>query len=174
MNDSPPEGVVLETERLMLRRLTLRDAAFIRGLLNEPSFLRYIGDRGVRNDEQARAYLRDGPLASYEKNGYGLWLVVRKEDGAPLGLCGLLRRDALDAPDVGFALKPSYWRQGYAREAARAVLDYGRNTLGLHRIVAIVQPVNEASARLVETLGLRFEGLIRMGDEDLRLFATDP
>jgi RimJ/RimL family protein N-acetyltransferase len=174
MNDSPPEGVVLETERLMLRRLTLRDAAFIRGLLNEPSFLRYIGDRGVRNDEQARAYLRDGPLASYEKNGYGLWLVVRKEDGAPLGLCGLLRRDALDAPDVGFALKPAYWRQGYAREAARAVLDYGRNTLGLHRIVAIVQPVNEASARLVETLGLRFEGLIRMGDEDLRLFATDP
>jgi RimJ/RimL family protein N-acetyltransferase len=174
MNDSPPEGVVLETERLMLRRLTLRDAAFIRGLLNEPSFLRYICDRGVRNDEQARAYLRDGPLASYEKNGYGLWLVVRKEDGAPLGLCGLLRRDALDAPDVGFALKPAYWRQGYAREAARAVLDYGRNTLGLHRIVAIVQPVNEASARLVETLGLRFEGLIRMGDEDLRLFATDP
>ncbi|HYE57631.1 MAG TPA: GNAT family N-acetyltransferase [Rhodothermales bacterium] len=138
------EGVVLETERLVLRRLTLDDAGFIVGLLNEPSFLRFIGDRGVRNEEQARAYLRDGPLASYAQHGFGLYLAVRKEDGVPLGMCGLLRREALDDPDVGFALKPAYWSQGYAYEAARAVLDYGRDTLGLRHIVAIVAPDNEA------------------------------
>jgi len=87
-------------------------------------------------------------------------------------MCGLLRREALDDPDVGFALKPAYWSQGYAYEAARAVLDYGRDVLGLRRIVAIVAPDNEASARLLEKLSLRFEKMIRMGDEDLRLFAT--
>ena len=166
------EGVVLETGRLVLRRLTLEDASFIVGLLNEPSFLRFIGDRGVRNEEQARAYLRDGPLASYAQYGFGLYLVVRRDDLAPLGMCGLLRREALDDPDVGFALKPAYWSQGYAYEATRAVLDYGRDVLGLRRIVAIVAPDNEASAGLLEKLGLRFEGMIRMGDEDLRLFAT--
>lgn len=172
MNDPPAGGVVLETDRIVLRRLALADAPFVVGLLNEPSFLRYIGDRGVRNDEQARAYLRDGPLASYEKNGYGLWLVVRRAEGAPLGLCGLLRRDGLDAPDVGFALKPAYWRQGYAFEAARAVLDYGRGRLGLPRIVAIVQPDNAASARLLVKLGMQDAGTIRLGEEDLRLYAT--
>jgi RimJ/RimL family protein N-acetyltransferase len=166
---------VLETARLALRRLTPADAAFIVGLLNDPSFVRFIGDRGVRTEDDARAYLREGPLRSYEGNGFGLYLVERKPDGVPLGICGLLKREALGDVDVGFALLPAYRAQGYAAEAARAVLDYGRDALGLRRIVAVVTPGNEASIRLLERLGLGYERAVRMPgeDADVLLFATD-
>ncbi len=165
---------VLETERLALRRLTEEDAGFILDLLNEPSFLQFIGDRGVRGVEAAREYLRNGPLASYERHGFGLFLTVLKAGGVPIGFCGLLRRDGLDDVDVGYALLPRYWSQGYASEAAAAVLAYGRETLGLQRIVAITATDNVRSIRVLEKLGLKFERLVRLaeGEPEISLFAT--
>ncbi|HTO74108.1 MAG TPA: GNAT family N-acetyltransferase [Gemmatimonadales bacterium] len=147
---------VLETGRLRLRRLEDADAPFILNLLNQPSFLRYIGDKGVRNLDQARDYIRTGPAASYEKHGFGLYLVMLA-DGTPIGMCGLVRRDALEHADIGYSFLPEHWSKGYALEAARGLLHYARNTLGLGKLLAIVSPENASSIRLLEKLGFRFE-----------------
>src|SRR5712692_6293312 len=120
---------VLETDRLILRRLSVEDAEFILDLLNQPSFLRYIGDKGVRSLDDARAYILNGPVDSYERNGFGLYLVQMKADGTPIGICGLVKRDTLPDADVGFAFLPAHWSQGYAVESATAVMKYARNTL---------------------------------------------
>ena len=164
--------LVLQTPRLALRRLSADDAPFIRRLLNEPSFLQYIGDRGVRTLEDARRYIETGPLAMYAAVGFGLFLVELKATGAPIGICGLLKRDSLDDVDVGFAFLPEHWRQGYAYESAAATLEYGRTAHGLSRIVAITSLDNPPSISLLEKLGFRFERTIRMtdGGEELRLF----
>jgi RimJ/RimL family protein N-acetyltransferase len=166
---------VIETGRLILRRLAVDDAEFIVELLNQPSFLRYIGDKEVRNNADAVRYIQDGPLASYERFGFGLYLVELKETGVPIGICGLLKRDSLPDVDVGFAFLPSYWSQGYAFEAAAAVMTYGRDVLGLRRIVAITSPDNEGSVRLLEKLGLRFERLIKLSADqsEVRLFGSN-
>ena len=148
---------ILETRRLTLRLIAAEDAAFILKLLNEPSFLRFIGDRGVQNLDDARAYIANGPAASYARHGFGLWLAQLRDDGTPIGLCGLLKRDTLDDVDIGFALLPAYWGKGLAYEAAAAVMDYGQRTLGIPRIVAIVSPDNVASIRLLEKIGLVFD-----------------
>ena len=163
---------VLETERLILRRLSADDAEFILALLNEPSFLRYIGDKGVRNIADAVRYLQTGPLLSYERFGFGLYLVELRETKVPIGMCGLLKRDSLPDVDVGFAFLPDYWSQGYALESASAVLAYGRKVLGLERIVAITSLDNDASIRLLEKLGLKFERLIKLSEDqsEVRLF----
>jgi RimJ/RimL family protein N-acetyltransferase len=153
---------VLETERLSLRWLCVDDAPFMLELLNEPSFIRYIGDRGVRTLEQARKYVLDGPVASYERFGFGLYLVTLREDGAPIGVCGLLKREVLDDVDVGFAFLPRFWGQGYALEAASAVMTDGRERFGFERIVAITDPDNAGSIRVLEKLGFRFEELVRL------------
>jgi len=166
---------VLETGRLAMRRLTVDDSAFVLELLNEPSFLQFIGDKGVRNLDDARNYILTGPVASYERFGFGLWLVVLKADAAPIGICGLLKRDTLPNVDVGFAFRPAFWSKGYAFEAASAVLTYGREAFGLRRIVAITSPDNASSAALLEKLGLRFERTLTLsGDgEDIRLFGVE-
>ncbi len=165
---------VLETERLLLRRITAGDAEFIVDLLNQPSFLRYIGDKEVRNNEDAIRYIETGPVASYERFGFGLYLVELKESGTSIGMCGLIKRDTLPDVDVGFAFLPDYWSQGLACEAATAVMNYGRETLGLRRIVAITSLDNTASIRLLEKIGLRFERLIKLseGQPEVRLFAS--
>jgi len=167
---------ILETERLVLRRLSSDDAEFILELLNQPSFLRYIGDKGVRPTEDAVRYIQTGPVASYEKFGFGLYLVELKETGVPIGMCGLLKRDTLPDADVGFAFLPDYWSQGYAFEAASGVMSYGREVLGLRRIVAITSLDNDASIKLLEKIGLKFEGVItKSGDlGEVRLFGTTP
>lgn len=165
---------LLATGRLELRRFTDQDAGFILRLVNEPSFRRYIGDRGVRNLEDARRYIAEGPVAGYERHGYGLMCVVRKSDGALLGMCGVLRRDALPEPDVGFSFLPEHWSQGYAFESASAVMRHARESLGLGRILAITTVDNEPSMRLLAKLGFRFERMIRMGTETLRLFVSEP
>ena len=164
----------LETGRLTLRPFDLGDAGFVLGLLNEPSFLLHIGDKGVRTEDDARRYIAEGPLASYARSGHGLYVVVRREGGAPIGICGLLKREWLEDVDLGFALLPPYWGHGYAFEAASAVLAQGR-ALGLRRIVAITSLQNEASIRLLDRLGFRFERIGRFteGGEELRLFALD-
>src|ERR1700694_4605728 len=129
--------LVLETVRLTLRRLSLDDAGFILALLREPSFLRYIGDKGVRTRDDACRYIADGPMASYDRFGFGLYLVQRKAGGEPIGICGLLKRGWLEDVDLGFALQPRFWGEGYAFEAASAVLAHARERLGLRRIVAV-------------------------------------
>jgi RimJ/RimL family protein N-acetyltransferase len=165
---------ILETERLRLRRLTPDDAAFILELLNEPAFLENIGDRGVRTLGDAYRYISDGPAASYRKFGFGLYLVALKDSGVSIGICGLLKRDSLEHPDIGFAFLRKYWSQGYARESAAAVLHYGWTTLRLERIVAITKLDNQASITLLEKLGLRFEKFIALPDHggENRLFAA--
>jgi RimJ/RimL family protein N-acetyltransferase len=164
--------IVCETERLRIRRLSFDDAAFILRLLNEPSFLQNIGDRGVRTLDDARDYLRNGPMASYEQFGFGLFRVELKESGEPIGMCGLLQRDYLDAPDIGFAYFPEYGSKGYAHEAAAAMMTYGREQHGLNRIVAITAPDNHGSMRVLRKIGLEFERMIsRPGDgQESRLF----
>ncbi len=158
---------VLETARLDVRPLTHDDAEFILRLLNDPSFLRNIGDKGVRTLDDARRYLDEGPIASYAAHGFGLWRVATKSDDVPVGMCGLLRRPELDDVDVGYALLPEYGSKGYALEVAHAVLRHARERLGLARIVAVVKPGNARSIRLLERLGFRYERLVRLaGDED--------
>lgn len=165
---------VLETDRLVLRRLAPDDAELILELLNQPSYLRFIGDKGVRTLDDARDYIRQGPMAMYERFGFGLYLTVLKDEGVPIGLCGLLKRDSLDDVDVGFAFLPRFWSKGYAFESASAVMAYGRSVLGLERIVAITVPDNESSIRLLEKLGMRFERTIRWEDgAEVKLFGMN-
>ncbi len=166
---------VLETDRLRLRRLSTGDAEFVLRLLNEPSFIQNIGDRGVRDADGARAYILNGPVASYEKHGFGLWLVEEKVSREPVGICGLLKRDALEDVDLGYALVPEHWSKGYASESASAVMAYARGRLGLGRILAIVDAGNEGSIRLLEKIGFEYEGTIRLsGDSpEVKLFASE-
>ena len=165
---------VLETDRLALRRMSTDDAAFMLGLLNEPSWLQFIGDRGVRTLDDARAYIVNGPIAMYARLGFGFYIVELKEGDIPIGICGLVKRDYLDDVDIGYALLPQYWSNGYTYEAAAAVIAYGRGTLGLKRIVAITSSDNHRSARLLEKLGLRYERMVAYPDtnEAVRLFAS--
>lgn len=162
----------LLTERLRLRQLQENDAAFILLLLNDPDFLKFIGDRGVRNQTDAKSYLQNGPIKSYRENGHGLLLVERRSDGVPMGICGLVRRDGLEAPDLGFALMPEYRVSGFAYEASKAVLDHAFNDLGITRALAVVSPGNASSIRLLERLGMNPVGHIKLqqDDEELQLF----
>jgi RimJ/RimL family protein N-acetyltransferase len=164
----------IETERLVLHPFAESDAALVLRLLNEPSFLRYVGDRGVRDLESARQYIADGPVAGYARHGHGLMRVVRRHDGAEIGMCGVLKRDALPNPDIGFSFFPAYWSQGYALESARAVMDQARRSAGLGRILAITSQDNAPSIRLLGKLGFRFDRLLALGGEELRLFVSEP
>lgn len=164
---------VLETPRLLLRQLTPDDAAFMLGLLNEPSFIANIGDKGVRTLDDARRFILEGPMASYERNGFGLYRVELKEDGTTIGNCGLINREFIGEIDVGFAYLPAYWSRGYAFEAAAAVMEYGRTQLGLKRIVAVVSPHNAGSIRVLQKLGLKHAGPVQLqaGGEVIHLYA---
>lgn len=156
---------MIESERLHLRQLRATDAAFILELLNDAAWLRHIGDKGVRTLEDARAYIANGPAASHARHGFGLDLVERKSDSAPLGICGLIQRDTLPDVDVGYAFLPQFRGAGYAAEAVAAVIEHARRSLGLRRIVAIVAPGNHASIRVLEKLGLTFERNLRLSPE---------
>lgn len=158
--------VNLETPRLRLRELTVDDAEFVCRLVNEPSFLTNIGDRGVRTPEDARRYILDGPWTRQRKPGYAQFLVQLKGNGTPIGVCGLLYREALDLSDVGFALVPEHWGKGYATEAASAVMAYGRSALGIDRIVGLTSADNHSSIKVLEKLGLSFERTVKMSEDD--------
>jgi RimJ/RimL family protein N-acetyltransferase len=164
----------IETDRLRLRRLVPGDAPFILQLLNEPSFLRFIGDKGVRTLDDGRAYIAK-QIASYEGFGFGLYLTERKQDGAAIGICGLVKRDALDDVDVGFAFVPAFWSQGYAVEAASATIAHAAAVLKLPRVVAITNSDNIGSIHVLNKVGLRFRGMTRLSPDgpDLKLFSTD-
>lgn len=167
-------NIILETERLVLRRFTLEDAPLILHLLNEPLFLRFIGDKNVRTPDDARLYLTNGPLASYAKHSFGLFHVSRKADGTPIGMCGLLKRDTLEDVDVGFAYLPQFAGQGYATEAAQATLDYGHRVLGLKRIVAITAPDNQASMNVLQKIGLRHTATVKLAGHSTDSFLFTP
>ncbi len=166
---------VLETDRLILRRLSVEDAEFIFRLLNEPSFLRYIGDKRVRTIADARDYILQGPIRSYERFGFGLYLAELKNGGIPIGICGLLKREALADVDIGFAFLPQFWKKGYAFESATALMAYCRDVIGIKRLVAITDSDNTSSINVLGKLGLRFERMIRMSDDapEIKLFASD-
>ncbi|MGH8402419.1 MAG: GNAT family N-acetyltransferase, partial [Gammaproteobacteria bacterium] len=146
---------ILETPRLVLRRLVLEDAPFIQELVNDPAWLQYIGDKHVHCLEDARTYIRTGPLDRYAQLGFGLYLVTLKT-GIRIGMCGLLKRDYLQDVDLGFAMLAHYRGRGYAQESAAAVLEYARNTLGLKRVVAITSPDNWRSIKLLESIGFGY------------------
>lgn len=165
--------IVLRTQRALLRELVLDDAAFLVELLNDPAWLRFIGDRLVRTLADARDYIDSGPRRSYAEHGYGL-LAIEVGD-APVGLCGLVRRASLPGPDLGFALLERYRGHGYAREAARAVLEHAHKSLGMQRVLAISSPDNERSVRLLEELDFDYEGRCAAEDgSELLLFAWSP
>ncbi len=165
---------ILATARLSLRTVGFDDAPFYLDLLNQPSFLRYIGDKGVRTLEQARDAIRDGPMAMQAARGFSLYLVSRAQDGAALGLCGLIKRDALPDVDLGYAYLPQFAGLGYAREAAAAVVAHARDTLGLARLAAIVSPGNERSIRLLADLGFLYEKLTEVTPGDgVNLYGLD-
>src|SRR5262245_16732434 len=145
---------VLETERLVLRWFTPDDAAFIFELLNQPSWKRYIGDRGIDSIEAARHYIETVPLASYHRHGFGLFAVQLKAENTLAGMCGLIKRDTLNDVDIGFAFLPPFEGQGLAYEAASALLTYSANVIGLKRVLAIASVDNERSVRLLERLGM--------------------
>jgi RimJ/RimL family protein N-acetyltransferase len=162
----------LETARLRIVPLSLEDAPFIVELVNDPAWIRFIGDKNVHSTADAEAYLRNGPLAMYARYGVGLFKVVRLGDGGAIGMCGLIRRDGLDDVDIGFAFLPAARGHGYAAEAAAVVLEHGFSALGLKRIVAITDVVNHASARVLEKIGMSYVQTMRLPNDstDLKLY----
>ena len=167
--------IVLETERLVLRLVTEADAPFLLELLNSPGFLENIGDRGVRDEAQARTYVTERVLASYRDHGFGMWLTEQKLDSKPVGLAGLVRREGLDVPDVGYAFIQRVWGQGYAQEAAAAVLAHAQGPLGIPKLAAITSPENFASMAVLRKIGFTFQGMIDLpGAERESTYFTAP
>lgn len=185
---------ILETERLVLREVNADDAAFMLDLLNQPSFIRYIGDRNVRDLEQSTEFIESRYRASYRNHGFGLYAVELKAEhdngndsvqetrnpkseipNRVVGICGFVRRDSLPDADIGFAFLPQFERKGYAFESASAVMEYGKNVLGLKRVLAITSLDNESSIKLLGKLGFKFEGVVTLpGDtEEIKLFSAD-
>lgn len=167
---------ILETERTILREINEPDAEFILDLLNQPSFIRYIGDRNVRSVDEAREFIESRFKESYKKFGFGLWTVESKTTDEAMGICGFVKRDGLPDADIGFAFLPQHEKKGYAFESAAAVMKYGREVLNLGRVLAITSKDNESSGRLLAKLGFKFERLISLSDdaEELKLFSSEP
>ena len=167
--------IILETERLRLRQLSPADATFICELVNEPSFLENIGDRNVRSEADAVRYIENGPMASYERYGFGLYKVELKQTGTPIGICGPLKRDTLEYPDIGFAFLPRHWGQGYALESASAIMDYSRRVLRMTDIAAITTPTNERSIKLLQKIGFKFQCTKSLSENEppIKLFLSN-
>lgn len=163
-------SVILETERLILRRFVVEDAPFMLALLNDPAWLKYIGDRDVHTLEAAEQYLLKGAIESYITNGFGFYIVMLKDSHTPIGTCGLAKRDFLNTPDFGFAFLPEYTGKGLAYEVASANLVYAKEILGLTELVAITLPKNDRSIRLLEKLGFSFDKTYMDNEEKVSLY----
>ena len=161
--------IIIETERLILGKFTLKDAPFMLELLNTPDWLRFIGDRNVHTVEEAEQYLLNGYMKSYETHGFGFYAVMLKETQELIGMCGLIKRETLEDVDIGFAFLPKFMGKGYGFEAASATLYYAQNVLKLGKIIAIVNPENEVSIALIKKIGLRFEKMIQLSHKDIEL-----
>lgn len=156
---------ILDTERLRLRTLVLGDAALYLKVVNVAAFIEYIGDRGIRTVDAARKAIADGPVAMQETLGHSLYLVERKEDGAAIGMCGLIKRETLADVDLGYAYLPQFGGKGYATEAAAGVLAYARG-LGIRRLLAITSPGNAASNAVLKKIGMRFDEVVHLTPQD--------
>jgi [ribosomal protein S5]-alanine N-acetyltransferase len=161
--------IVIETKRLILRKFTVDDASFILELLNTPSWLRFIGDRNVHSIEEARQFLLNGYLKSYDTHGFGFYVAVEKATQNPIGMCGLVKRNTLEDVDIGFAFMPEFMGKGYGFEAASATLNYAENVLKLEKVIAIVDPENVVSIALIKKIGLQFEKMVRLSADDIEL-----
>lgn len=165
---------ILETERLILREIVETDDAFVLDLLNQPSFIEYIGNRNVHDLEQSREFIETRYRKSYADNGFGLYAVELKETGETIGMCGLVKRDGLPDADIGFAFLPQFEKKGYALESAEAVMKYGREVLKLGRVLAITSQNNESSMKLLNKLGFKFDKLIKLPNdsEEINMFVS--
>jgi ribosomal-protein-alanine N-acetyltransferase len=163
----------LETARLIIDELTAKDASFTLEMLNDPSFIKYVADRGVRTEEAARAYIHDRVAASYKEHGFGMGAVRLKDSGEIIGMCGLVKRDTLEDIDIGYGFLPKFRGKGYALEAALAVMKMGQEDFGLHRLLAIIHPANTGSRALAENMGMHCESMIRLtpDDDEICLYA---
>ena len=165
---------IIETNRLILREFIIDDADFVFELLNSPSWLKYIGDRNVKNLDDAKKYISDKLISSYINNGFGLYEIILKKDNIPIGMCGLIKRDTLENIDLGFALSSAFTGNGYAFEAASATLNYAKTVLMLDHIIAITTTENKHSIKLLEKLNFVFEKMVRLSNEEdeLMLFSN--
>lgn len=166
---------ILETGRTILREIVETDAEFILDLLNQPSFIKYIGDRNVRTLADASEFIENRFRQSYREHGFGLYAVELKENKKPIGICGFVKRDSLPEADIGFAFLPQFEKKGYAFESAAAVMKYGRDVLGLKRVLAITSQDNESSGKLLKKINFKFERLIKLphADDELKLFSSE-
>jgi RimJ/RimL family protein N-acetyltransferase len=162
--------IVCETERLIIQHFQLSDAEYIVKQLNEESFIKFIADKQVRTIEDAENYLNNGPMASYQNFGFGLNLVLLKKNSAPIGICGLVKRDELEHPDIGYAFLPEYWGEGYAIEASKEVLTNAVNTLNLKKILGITHPDNKSSNKILTRLGFTQTGSVELYDLSNNLY----
>lgn len=167
--------IILETERLIIREFIFDDSDFVIRLVNSPGWLTFIGDRNIKNTEQARQYMVQGPMASYKKNGFGFYVVLLKATQQQLGICGLIKRDTLLHTDLGFAFLPEFNGRGYAYEASSAIIHYSKNHIKLKKLIAIVMPENASSIKLLEKLGMTFDKMIEFGEkkENLMLYQIE-
>jgi RimJ/RimL family protein N-acetyltransferase len=165
---------ILETERLILREFNFNDAQFIIELLNSEGWIKFIGDRNVKTEEDAIKYLQNGPIKSYRENDFGLSMVEKKDDKKSIGMCGIILRDELEIPDIGFAFLPEFMGYGYAFEIADATMLFARNKLKIHKISAITVAENSKSIRLIQKIGLNYIKTFCFPnkDEDLLLFSN--
>ncbi len=157
---------ILETARLCLREFNIEDSNFILKLVNSPEWLRFIGDKKVKTNEDAKNYLQKGPIKSYKENGYGLWLVQLKNTNESIGMCGLVNRETLEDIDIGFAILPNYMGKGYGFEVANATMNYAKQTLKIPKVVAITNADNIVSIKLLQKIGLSFERTLKLSDRD--------
>lgn len=161
-----PAADILRTDRLVLRRVTTNDAQLLLAIWNDPAFIQYVGDRGIRTEDDALRAMQEGALKLWSESGFGPYGVFEAGTRQGMGVCGLFQRENLDAPDIGYGFLPAGRGRGFALEAAAAVRDHAREAMGLKRICAIVTPDHNRSIRLLEKLGMTREGAVRMPDED--------
>lgn len=166
--------IILETQRLVLREVNFEDASFIQKLVNTPTWLEHIGERNVHSHDDALVYIKTGPMDNYEQLGFGLWLFLDKKNDQAMGLCGLLQRDNLDDPDIGFAILPEFAGKGYGFEIAQATMVYAAETLGIQKVVGITSTQNIASIKLLNKIGLQFEGTILYANSQPTLLLAPP
>ena len=161
--------LILETHRLQLAEADLNDAEFIFKLLNSPNWIQYIGDRGIKTLDDAKKYIQNSLIKSYTENDFGLYVMKRKDMHETIGLCGLIKRDELEHPDIGFAILPEFENKGYTCEAAAAILKHADEKLKLKTILAITSKENVKSIKVLEKIGLHYTSLTTLPNEDIEI-----
>jgi RimJ/RimL family protein N-acetyltransferase len=165
---------ILETERLRLRKFNIKDGEFVFTLLNSPGWIKFIGDRNIKSLAEAEYYITNSLISSYDRFGFGPYLVEIKDSGVCIGMCSLIKRDELEDVDIGFAFLDDYSGKGYAFEASSATLNYALHDLRIKKIVAITEPGNDRSIHLLKKLGLYEEKKVKFAseEEELLLFSS--